>query len=104
MVPVPAPHFVGRVHELWELHAKLTANRIGLINGVYGQSAAQVRGLGGNGKALLAREYALRFDPAYSGGVFWLNDYGNDDSRGSMRKAGSPRVKISSGTLQWIWG
>jgi hypothetical protein len=71
-------------HELWELHAKLTANRIGLISGVYGQSAAQVRGLGGNGKTLLAREYALRFGSAYSGGVFWLNAYGNDDNRGSL--------------------
>jgi hypothetical protein len=67
MAPVHAPHFVGRVHELWELHGKLTANRIGLISGVYGQGAAQVRGLGGNGKSLLAREYALRFGPAYPG-------------------------------------
>ena len=45
MAAVHASHFVGRVHELWELHAKLTANRIGLISGVYGQGAAQVRGL-----------------------------------------------------------
>jgi len=81
MGPVRAPNFVGRVHALWELHAKLTANRIGLISGVYGQGTAQVRGLGGNGKTLLAREYALRFGPAYPGGVFWLNAYGNDDSK-----------------------
>ena len=87
MVPVPAPHFVGRVHELWELHAKLTANRIGLISGVYGQGTAQVRGLGGNGKSLLVREYALRFGPAYPGGVFWLNAYGNDDSKGTLDEA-----------------
>jgi Flp pilus assembly protein TadD len=84
MAPVHAPHFVGRVHELWELHAKLTANRIGLISGVYGQGAAQVRGLGGNGKSLLAREYALRFGPVYPGGVFWLNAYGIDDSKGAL--------------------
>src|SRR6516162_7720919 len=88
MAPVHAPHFVGRVHELWELHAKLTANRIGLISGVYGQGAAQVRGLGGNGKSLLAREYALRFGPAYPGGVFWLNAYGNDDSKGALDERG----------------
>jgi hypothetical protein len=85
MAPVHAPHFLGRVHELWELHAKLTANRIGLISGVYGQGAAQIRGLGGNGKSFLAREYALRFGPAYPGGVFWLNAYGNDDSKGAPR-------------------
>jgi hypothetical protein len=84
MAPVHAPHFVGRVHELWELHGKLTADRIGVISGVYGQSAAQVRGLGGNGKSLLAREYALRFGPAYPGGVFWLNAHGNDDSKGAL--------------------
>jgi hypothetical protein len=84
MAPVHAPHFVGRVPELWELHAKLTANRIGLISGVYGQGTAQVRGLGGNGKSLLAREYALRFGPAYPGGVFWLNAYGHDDSKGAL--------------------
>jgi TIR domain/Tetratricopeptide repeat len=88
MAPVHAPHFVGRVHELWELHAKLTANRIGLISGVYGQGAAQVRGLGGNGKSLLAREYALRFGPAYPGGVFWLNAYGHDDSKGALDEEG----------------
>jgi hypothetical protein len=84
MIPVSAPNFVGRVHELWELHAKLIANRIGLISGAYGQSAVQVRGLGGNGKSLLAQEYALRFGSAYPGGVFWLNAYGNDDSCGSL--------------------
>jgi len=70
MVPVHARHFVGRVHELWELHGRLTGNRIGLISGIYGQGTAQIRGLGGNGKSLLAREYALRFGPAYPGGVF----------------------------------
>ena len=32
----------------------------------------------------LAREYALRFRPAYSGGLFWLNAYGNDDSKGAL--------------------
>jgi hypothetical protein len=84
MVPVHAPHFVGRVHELWELHGKLTGNRISIISGIYGQSAAQVRGLGGNGKSLLAREYAVRFGPAYPGGVFWLNAYGHDDSKGAL--------------------
>src|SRR5262249_34876237 len=84
MVPVHAPLFVGRVPELLDLHAKLTANRIGLISGVYGQGAVQVRGLGGNGKSLLAREYAPRVGPAYPGGVFWLNAFGNDDSKGAL--------------------
>src|SRR5436309_3432882 len=54
------------------------------LTGVYGQAAAQVRGLGGNGKSLLAREYSIRFGPAYPGGVFWLNAYGHDDTKGPL--------------------
>jgi hypothetical protein len=80
--PVHAKHFVGRVGELWDLHGKLTGNRISIVSGVYGQTTAQVRGLGGNGKTLLAIEYAIRFGPAYPGGVFWLSAYGNDDTGG----------------------
>jgi hypothetical protein len=83
MQPVGAKRFVGRVRELWDLHGKLIANRIGIITGVYGQTAAQVRGLGGNGKSLLAREYGIRFGRAYPGGVFWLNAYGYDETKGS---------------------
>jgi hypothetical protein len=84
MSPVQARLFVGRATELWDLHGKLTANRISIITGVYGQAATQVRGLGGNGKSLLAREYSIRFGPAYPGGVFWLNAYGHDDTKGSV--------------------
>jgi hypothetical protein len=82
--PIQANRFTGRAKELWDLHGKLTANRISIITGVYGQAAAQVRGLGGNGKSLLAREYSIRFGPAYPGGVFWLNAYGHDDSKGPL--------------------
>ena len=39
---------------------------------------------GGNGKTLLAREYAIRFGAAYGGGVFWLNAYGNHDTKGQL--------------------
>jgi len=84
MAPVSAPRFVGRVRALWDLHGQLTANRMSIITGVFGQAAAQVRGLGGNGKSLLAREYAILFGAAYPGGVFWLNAYGNDDTKGRL--------------------
>jgi DnaJ-domain-containing protein 1 len=84
MSPVQARLFVGRTTELWDLHGKLTANRISIVTGVYGQATTQVRGLGGNGKSLLAREYSIRFGPAYPGGVFWLNAYGHDHKKGSV--------------------
>src|SRR4051794_41095926 len=62
--------FVGRLTEMWALHSALQASEAGLITGAVG-SVAQVRGLGGVGKTLLAQEYALRFGAAYPGGVFW---------------------------------
>ncbi len=78
--PVHAKRFVGRAGELWDLHGKLTGHRTSIITGVDDQNTAQVRGLGGSGKTLLAREYAIRFGPAYPGGVFWLSAHGNDDT------------------------
>ena len=84
MTPIQARRFVGRSKEMWDLHGKLKANRISIITGEYGQTATQVRGLGGNGKSLLAREYSIRFGPAYPGGVFWLNAYRNEGSKGSV--------------------
>ena len=84
MSPIQANRFVGRTREMWDLHGNLTANRRSIVSGVYGQTAAHVRGLGGNGKSLLAREYAIRFGPAYPGGVFWLNAYGHDDTKGPL--------------------
>jgi hypothetical protein len=72
---------------LWDLHGKLTANRISIISNVQGQCVARIRGLGGNGKTLLAREYAIRFGAAYPGGVFWVNAYGNDDFADSLDTA-----------------
>ena len=71
--------FTGRSVELWNLHAKLTANRISIITGNYGQAVTQVRGLAGNGKSLLAREYSIRFGPAYPGGIYWLDAHGDRD-------------------------
>jgi len=84
---IAAPRFVGRVREMWDLHEQLTADRMSIITGVFGPAAAQVRGMGGNGKSMLAREYAIRFGAAFPGGVFWLNAFGNDDSKGPLDAA-----------------
>lgn len=57
--------FVGRTQELARLHDLLTRSRMVGIT-------AQIRGLGGVGKTLLAVEYARRHGDAWPGGVFWI--------------------------------
>lgn len=42
--------------------------------------AAQLRGMPGIGKSLLAQEYALRFRSAFPGGVFWFDLHSARDS------------------------
>lgn len=58
--------FVGRDRELERLHGMLMRSRlVGIV--------AQIRGLGGLGKSLLAVEYARRYAEAWPGGVFWID-------------------------------
>ena len=71
--------FVGRLPEMWQLHSALHPETTRLTVGRTGPAVAQVRGLGGIGKSLLAEEYALRFGAAYPGGIYWLQAYGSYD-------------------------
>lgn len=64
--------FVGRLPKLWEVHSALHQADASVVTGTTGPALAQLRGLGGVGKSLLAEEYALRFGAAFPGGVFWL--------------------------------
>ena len=58
--------FVGRARELEQLHEMLMRSRmVGIV--------AQIRGLGGLGKSLLAIEYVRRHGDAWPGGVFWID-------------------------------
>ena len=86
--PVRYEQFVGRFQEMWKIHSALHETRVVQITGARGQDIAQVTGLGGIGKSLLAREYALRFGPAYPGGVFWMSAYGNDDAKATLSDEG----------------
>lgn len=88
--PLPltgSSRFVGRLPELWRVHAALSATENAIISGRYASRPAQVHGMGGVGKSLLAEEYALRFGAAYPGGVFWLRALGHDASRAPRSRA-----------------
>lgn len=77
--------FVGRFAEMWEVHSGLHQAEAASITGTAAPGLAQVHGLGGIGKSLLAEEYALRFGFAYPGGVFWLRAYGHDHTHENLR-------------------
>jgi tetratricopeptide (TPR) repeat protein len=66
---------------MWRLHSALHPDTTRLTVGHSGPAVAQLRGLGGIGKTLLAEEYALRFGAAYPGGVFWLQAYGSHEEQ-----------------------
>ncbi len=67
-----SPGFVGRLAELWRVHSAVCASDSTLTTGVEGPDAAQLVGIGGVGKSLLAQEYARRFAAGYPGGIYWL--------------------------------
>jgi tetratricopeptide (TPR) repeat protein len=76
--------FVGRLPDIWKLHSALHGAQSAIITGESPTGLAQVSGMGGVGKSLLAEEYALRFSAAYPGGIFWLRALGNDANRPAL--------------------
>ncbi|MEH0422424.1 toll/interleukin-1 receptor domain-containing protein [Streptomyces sp. B21-083] len=81
--PQPFPEFLGRLPELWQVHSALHAHSAPLVTGRAAAHAVQIRGMAGIGKTRLAQEYALRFEAAYPGGVYWLSgeSYGDYEER-----------------------
>ncbi|WP_233521333.1 tetratricopeptide repeat protein [Streptomyces triticagri] len=81
-LPAPArtgsSHFTGRLREQWHIHTALHRHHTPLVAPSSGGSGrtAQLRGMAGIGKSLLAQEYALRFGSAFPGGVFWFDLHG----------------------------
>jgi tetratricopeptide (TPR) repeat protein len=74
---------------MWKIHSALTASGFPLTADAKAASpVAQVHGIGGVGKSLLALEYALRYGAAFPGGIFWLSAFGNDDAKERMGAEG----------------
>ncbi len=69
--------FAGRQAEMWRLHSRLNSNQNVMVTGHVSPDVAQICGMGGIGKSLLAEEYALRYSAAYPGGIYWLEAHGS---------------------------
>ncbi|MCX4741787.1 TIR domain-containing protein [Streptomyces antibioticus] len=78
-LPAPArtgsSRFTGRLVEQWSIHTALHRHHAPLVAPSHSGSGrtAQLRGMPGIGKSLLAQEYALRFSSAFPGGIFWFD-------------------------------
>ena len=82
---VGSPSFVGRIEELWRIHSALTNSDVAIITGVRAGDVAELVGMGGMGKSMLAEEYGLRFGSRYPGGIFWLSAARAGDDADSTR-------------------
>lgn len=91
--PSGATRFAGRFREMWQIHSGLHARKHAMTQGTVGPGVLQVRGMGGVGKSLLAREYALRFSASYPGGIFWL--YAQGDVTTSSSPADRDALRVS---------
>jgi tetratricopeptide (TPR) repeat protein len=83
--PSAATRFAGRFRQIWQIHSAIHAHRQAMTQGAVGPGVCIVRGMGGVGKSLLAREYALRYQASFPGGVFWLYAQGDDSDREALR-------------------
>lgn len=99
-LPAPArtgsARFVGRLAEQWQVHSALHRHRAPLIGQSGADRAAQLRGMPGVGKSLLAQEYALRFRPAFPGGVFWFDLHAEPGGRSAERTTERYREQVST--------
>lgn len=81
--PVGSRRFVGRIADHWRVYSALHEVDVPLTSGSMGGAIAQLIGMAGVGKTLLAENYASYFAAAYPGGIFWLS-MSDDGGGGSM--------------------
>ena len=97
-LPAPArtgsARFADRLAEQWRIHTALVRHRAPLVAqpGSGSDRTAQLRGMPGIGKSVLAQEYALRFGSAYPGGVDWFDLHAAQDSPAAAMDAYTRQV------------
>jgi tetratricopeptide (TPR) repeat protein len=91
--PLGSTRFVGRLDAMWRIHSALHAADYAPLTASTGAGVAEIRGLAGVGKTLVAEEYALRFGSAYPGGIFWLRAFGADAAPGAPAGADQERQR-----------
>jgi len=85
------PTWVGRAGELIRLFDRLDHGRLGMHGGQ--RAPVAITGWGGEGKTMLAEQYALRFAAAYPGGIVWLSGATQD---GVTPRAGRWQEQLES--------
>jgi len=74
--------FTDRYATMWAIYEALHGDDVPIVAGRVASRPAVLCGQGGQGKSLVAEEYALRFGGLYPGGVLWLRALG-DQIRGA---------------------
>lgn len=103
-LPAPARtgslRFTGRLAEQWRIHTALHRHRAPLVAGTGGGRGAQVRGMPGLGKSLLAQEYALHFGSAFPGGVFWFDLHAYEEAPAEAMESYAEQVSTVLAALR----
>jgi tetratricopeptide (TPR) repeat protein len=77
-LPQPAPPaFFGRDEQLWQLHDALVVTDAAEREG---PAVVQLVGVGGQGKTMLAEQYARRFGQDHPAGVYVLRGFGSHEN------------------------
>ncbi|MEX5217565.1 MAG: TIR domain-containing protein [Nitrospira sp.] len=92
--------FVGRSKELWDIHSALHKEAFPMTGTMPGAPIVQLTGIGGVGKSVLARQYALLFEAAYPGGIFWLR--GSSSSFESGERVDQDERHLNSELLEIV--
>ncbi|GAA2651395.1 hypothetical protein GCM10010400_03450 [Streptomyces aculeolatus] len=103
-LPAPARtgsfRFTGRLAEQWRIHTALHRHRAPLVAQAGGGRGAQLRGMAGMGKSLLAQEYALHFSSAFPGGIFWFDLHAYEEAPSEAMESYADQVSTVLAALR----